>query len=263
MKKIILYRPISPVKKFVLGTITFVLFILLWEAITVSGVIRPIFLPSPSSVLKALVEMFTSHDLLEHIAVSVWRVIAGFSLAALISVPIGIAIGSIRSFEALISPFNDFVRYMPVVAFVPLCILWAGIGDFEKMLVIFLGTVFQLIPMVADTTGGVPRTYIETAASLGLSNWQILKRVVWRAIQPQIFDHLRVSIGWAWSYIVVAEMVAAQKGIGHIIIQSQRFLQTEKVMAGILVVGILGLLTDQLFKWAGKKLFFWHESKRD
>jgi len=257
-----IYTSIDPKKRLFLATSTFVVFLTIWQAVTLLGLVKEIFLPSPLQVLVAIFNMFLNHDLVNHILVSVWRVIVGFLLATVIAVPLGILVGSVRSIEAMIAPFNDFIRYMPVVAFVPLCILWAGIGDFEKMLVIFLGTVFQLIPMVADTTSAVPRAYIETAASLGFGNLEIIRRVIWPSIQPQVFDHLRVAMGWAWSYIVVAEMVAAQKGIGHLIIQSQRFLQTDKVIAGIIIVGLLGLITDQLFRIVAKKLYFWHESKR-
>jgi len=258
-----IYTPIDKKKRTVLASITFILFLVMWQTVTSLGLVKAIFLPSPVQVMIATFTMFLNYDLLNHIVVSIWRVLVGFIFAAVIAVPTGILVGSVRSFEAIVAPFNDFIRYMPVVAFVPLCILWAGIGDFEKMLVIFLGTVFQLIPMVADTTSAVPRAYVETAASLGFGNLKILRKVIWPSVQPQVFDHLRVAMGWAWSYIVVAEMVAAQRGIGHLIIQSQRFLQTDKVIAGIIIVGVMGLATDQLFRLAAQKLYFWHESKRN
>lgn len=261
--KLKLYRPIDGKSRFLLASFTFVLFLIVWQAVTYFKLVNEIFLPSPVQVLTAIYTLISNYDLASHVFVSVWRVVVGFVLAAVIAVPLGILIGSIKSFEAMIAPFNDFIRYMPVVAFVPLCILWSGVGDFEKMLVIFLGTVFQLIPMVADTVSAVPRAYVETAASLGFNNLKILRKVIWPAVQPHIFDHLRVAMGWAWSYIVVAEMVAAQRGIGHLIIQSQRFLQTDKVIASIIIVGVLGMVTDQIFRFAAKKLYFWHESKRE
>nr|VFK43786.1 MAG: NitT/TauT family transport system permease protein [Candidatus Kentron sp. TC] len=257
-----LYKKVEPRKGWWLGLFTFAFVLVIWQLVAASGWVKPYFLPSPVQVVGALVDLSLNHDLAAHIGVSVWRVGAGFVLAAMVAIPLGLLIGTHGPSAAAFAPFNDFLRYMPVVAFVPLCILWAGIGDEQKILVIFLGIVFQLVPMVADATAAVPRVFVETAATLGLNNRNIFQRVVWPAAQPQIFDHLRVAVGWGWSYIVVAELVAAERGIGHVIIQAQRFLRTDQVMAGILAVGLLGLITDLIFRQVGRHIYGWHESKR-
>ncbi len=140
---------------------------------------------------------------------------------------------------------------------VPLCILWVGIGDLNKILVIFIGTVFQVIPLVADTARNVPGSLVDSARVHGASQLQILRRVIVPWCAPTIYDHCRVALGWAWSYLVVAEIVATTSGIGRVIIQAQRFIQTPRVMAGILVIGVLGLIFDQTAKAIKPRLFPW------
>jgi len=127
----------------------------------------------------------------------------------------------------------------------------------EKIVVIFLGTVFQVIPLVADTAKNIPRNLIDLGYTCGASRRQVLTKVILPWCAPTIYDHLRVALGWAWSYLVVAELVAASSGIGHVIIQSQRFIQTSRVMAGIIVIGIIGLFFDLCFKLPKRRIFPW------
>lgn len=216
-----------------------------------------IFLPSPLTVLKDAIALFSEGEFLKDILASIWRVSIGFVASVVVAIPLGILAGTNRTIDAIVQPFNDFVRYMPVAALVPLSILWVGIGDVQKMLVIFLGTVFQLIPLVADTCAMVPKHLIELGYTMGAKPWQVILRVIVPWCMPILYDHCRVALGWAWSYLVVAELVAATSGIGHVIIQSQRFIQTSKVMTGILAIGMIGLIFDQLFKIPKKLIFKW------
>jgi NitT/TauT family transport system permease protein len=146
---------------------------------------------------------------------------------------------------------------MPVAAFIPLSILWVGIGDLQKMAIIFFGTVFQLIPMVADTAARVPKHLIELGYTMGAKPRDVILKVVVPWCMPVVYDHCRIALGWAWSYLVVAELVAAESGIGHVIIQSQRFIQTGNVIVGILTIGVLGLAFDQMFKRPKRTVFPW------
>ena len=241
----------------ILAIIPFAFVLLLWSSLSYSGIVKPLFLPSPTAVISALYDLATNGDLLGHIWASTFRVVAGFLLAAILAVPLGILVGTFSFAEAFLEPINDVLRYMPVVAFIPLAILWIGIGDLEKITIIFLGTFFQLIIMVADVVKQVPNAYLDTAYTLGIGKLGVLRRVLFPASLPGIFDNLRVAMGWAWSYLVVAELVAADRGLGFMIIQSQRFLLTGRVIGGILVIGLLGLLFDYAFKFGYKRLFPW------
>jgi len=228
-----------------------------WQLFSTDTGPRSIFLPPPFAVVQATWDLFANQSFLDDVWASIYRVSAGFLWAAVVAVPLGLLAGSIKAVDLLIQPFNDFVRYLPVAAFIPLCILWTGIGDMEKIVVIFLGTVFQVIPLVADTAKNIPRNLIDLGYTCGASRRQVLTKVILPWCAPTIYDHLRVALGWAWSYLVVAELVAASSGIGHVIIQSQRFIQTSRVMAGIIVIGIIGLFFDLCFKLPKRRIFPW------
>ncbi len=148
-------------------------------------------------------------------------------------------------------------RYLPAVAFVPLVLLWAGIGESSKITVIWLGTFFQMVLMISDDVSRVPMSQIEAARTLGATNTEVVHKVLLRSALPGMFDTLRLTLGFAWTYLVVAEMVAANSGLGYAILQSQRFLQTDRIFVGIIVIGLIGLVTDQSLRFLHRKLFPW------
>lgn len=228
-----------------------------WSALTYGGFISPLFLPTPDRVLLSGIEQFRQFGFARDILMSTYRVMAGFLLAALIGVPLGLLMGTFQAVEALIEPLVGFVRYMPASAFIPLFILWLGIGDVEKVAIIFVGSFFQLILMVAVVAGGIPKEMLETAYTLGATRLQVIRRVLLPASLPGIVDTLRIIVGWAWTYIIVAELVAAESGIGYMILNAQRMLQTGSIIFGILTIGVLGILTDYGFKWLYRWLFPW------
>jgi NitT/TauT family transport system permease protein len=188
---------------------------------------------------------------------SSYRVLAGFLLAAVIGVPLGLLMGTFKTVEALVEPLVGFIRYMPASAFIPLFILWLGIGDVEKIGIIFVGSFFQLILMTAVVASSVPKEMLETAYTLGAGRLQVIRRVLLPASLPGIMDTLRIIVGWAWTYIIVAELVAAESGIGYMILNAQRMLQTGSIIFGILSIGMLGIMTDYAFKWLHRWLFPW------
>ena len=237
--------------------ISFSTFIGIWFILSITMQSAETFLPSPYKVLLSTVDLFYNHEFHKDILASIWRVTAGFTLALLIGVPAGILIGTTRHVEALIQPLNDFFRYLPVAALIPLTILWCGIDDEQKILIIFIGTVFQLIPLVADSVARTPKNMIELGYTMGYRKWQVVIRVVTPWCAPQIYDHARVSLGLAWSYLIVAELVAAKQGIGHVIIQAQRMIQVDYVMSGILIIGIIGVFFDYMFRLPKSRLFPW------
>jgi NitT/TauT family transport system permease protein len=226
-----------------------------WSILSYSGIVDAFFLPSPSTVATALYDMFAHEDFIADVWASSLRILLGFLLAAVVAVPLGIAIGSYRAAQAFFEPGIAAVRYMPASAFIPLLIIWFGIGESEKVAVIFIGTFFPLALMVADVSANVSKELLNISYTLGASRSQVFRKVLLPACWPGVLDNLRIGIGWAWTYLIVAELVAASTGIGYVILTASRFGETEKIIGGILTIGALGLLTDAFFRWLYKVLF--------
>ncbi len=238
---------------------SFAFFLVIWSILTYGGLVDSLFLPSPGRVFQAGIDLFTELGFTHDILNSVYRVMMGFVVAAIIGVPIGLIMGTFKIAEALTEPVVGFIRYMPASAFIPLFILWLGIGDIEKVAIIFVGSFFQLVLMVAVVAKNIHRDLLETAYTLGAKRFQVIRKVLLPASLPGIVDTLRIIIGWAWTYIIVAELVASASGIGYMIISSQRMLRTGNIIFGILTIGVLGLITDFFFKWLHHRLFPWVE----
>jgi NitT/TauT family transport system permease protein len=254
--------PREPIPKglyFILALSSFAFFLILWSILTYGRFVDPLFLPSPGRVFQAGVDLFLELEFTTDILNSVYRVMMGFIIAAIIGVPIGLIMGTFKVAEAFTEPVVGFVRYMPASAFIPLFILWLGIGDVEKIAIIFVGSFFQLVLMVAVVAKNVHKDMLETAYTLGAKRFQVIRKVLLPASLPGIVDTLRIIVGWAWTYIIVAELVASASGIGYMIISSQRMLRTGNIIFGILTIGMLGLLTDFFSKWLYNKLFPWVE----
>jgi NitT/TauT family transport system permease protein len=248
-------EPIPRTLAVALGLGAFAIVLAAWSILTYGGVVEPLFLPEPGTVAKALYDMFVHEGFASDVWASFRRIGLGFLFAAALGIPLGIAIGSFRAVQAFFEPIIAAVRYMPASAFIPLLIIWFGIGETEKMAVIWFGVFFPLTLMVADVSANIPKELVNIAYTLGASRWQVFRRVLLPASWPGVIDNMRIGLGWAWTYLIVAELVAASTGIGHVILQSSRFLQTEKIIAGILTIGVLGLLSDAGFRLLYRTLF--------
>ena len=235
--------------------------LVLWAALAASGRMDPVFLPGPQKVLERIGNWFTEDDLLGDMWISTYRVVAGWALSAVIAVPLGLFIGTWRAVQALLEPLTDFIRYMPAVAFIPLVMLWVGIDEGAKVAIIFIGTFFQMVLMVAEDVRRVPMPQIEAAQTMGATRLEILEKVIVPSAKPALMDTLRITMGWAWTYLVVAELVAANSGLGFAILKAQRFLQTDKIFAGILLIGLIGLAIDQGFRWLHRRAFPWLQAR--
>jgi NitT/TauT family transport system permease protein len=229
----------------------------LWSLLAYGGFVRRDFLPTPVDVVYAAVEAVSDGSLLINTAYSVAEILTGFVLASIVAVPLGILMGSFKIIEAAIEPVTNFVRYLPVSALIPLLILWVGIGVEEKIAVILIGTLFQQIILVADVSRAVPSDLLDVSYTLGAGRRAVVTQVLIPATLPGVFDTLRVTLGWAWTYLVVAELVAANKGLGYFILSSMRGLFTDRIFLGIMTIGLLGLITDQLFKFLRARLLPW------
>lgn len=254
------WRLLAPIVGFLCCIMAWTLIALLMERYTPE---RAIFLPAPPQVIAKGVEMVSTVEFWTAMGATNIRVIIGFLLAALLAVPLGILLGSFSQLEGVASPISDFGRYIPVPALVPLLIIWAGVGDLQKILLLAIGTFFQILVLVTDAVLRIPIMHIDSALTLGASQTRVMCRVLLPAALPQIYDACRVGIGLTWSYLLVAEIVASENGLGYIIIRGQRFLQTDRIFFTIIVLGILGLLYDRAFTLSRRKLFLWAVEERN
>ncbi|WP_230458990.1 ABC transporter permease [Terrilactibacillus tamarindi] len=237
---------------------SFILILLVWSGITYTHLVDPLFLPTPTDIINSAVTLFTELGFATDILATISRVFVGFLLALIIGLPLGVLIGTFKVVEAFFEPVISFVRYMPVSAFIPLFILWIGVEEPEKLAVIFVGSFFSLVLMIAVEVGNVRKELLEAAYTLGSTNFGIIKSVILPAAMPGIMEITRLVLGWAWTYIIVAELIAAPSGIGHVIIESQRMIRTSNIIFGIIVIGILGLICDVVLKIVTRKLFSWN-----
>ena len=235
-------KPVSQRLRLALGAAFFIVFFAAWGLSTFGGLIDSMFLKDPLYTLKSGIILFRDFGFVKDVGITVFRVVAGFALAALVAVPLGIAMGAFKPIEAFFEPFVSFARYLPASAFIPLLILWAGIGEAQKLAVI---------------VGSTRRDLIEAAYTLGADSAGIVRRVMLPGAAPQIAECLRLVLGWAWTYVIVAELVGSSSGIGHMIMDSQRLLDTGQMIFGIVCIGVIGLISDFIFKWVNQRLYPW------
>lgn len=217
------------------------------------------FLPPPDEVIRSLLYLFFEKELGKAVLVSVSRILIAFGLAIGVAVPLGIAMGSFEAVNKFFDPVMAPMRYLPITAFIPLLILWFGIEEEQKIAFLFLGTFVYLLPVVVDAIRSVPEELVQTAFTLGASKWQVIRTVLIPAALPQIFDSFRVMNAIAWTYIILAEIVNAQHGIGYILRLAEQHTKPAWSFAGILVVGVIGITTDLVIRGINRLLFTWRE----
>lgn len=237
----------------------FALFIATWVFVRWADLAPTMLLPGPVEVLNKLAKLARDGTLWGDVLASVYRIVVGFLIATALAIPIGVLIGTFRVAEAFIEPFVDFVRYMPVVGFVPLTIIWLGVDDSQKFAIVFIGTFFQEVLLIMDNTKRVPMELVNIGRTLGLRDRWVLLRIVVPSAAPQIWDTLRISLGWAWTWVVLAELVAATSGLGYRITVAQRYNNIDTIIGYLIVLGILGLITDQSMKALSRTVFSWAE----
>ncbi|MGI4791337.1 MAG: ABC transporter permease [Janthinobacterium lividum] len=247
----------------IIAAASFLVPIALWCFLTYSGRANALILPTPTHMFQAGVEMYQDGDLLPDIKISVMRISIGFLLSAALAIPLGILMGAYKVAEAAHEPFVGFIRYVPVPALIPLVMVIAGIDEPAKILLIFLGTYFQMVLVVADVTRQVPKDLLNAARTLGSNRLQVLFNVLLPATLPGLLDTCRTMIGWAWTYLVIAEVVATSSGLGYSIMKAQRFSRSDEIFVGIFILGFLGLATDMIFKIAQPRLLPWAEAQRN
>ncbi|MEM7237866.1 MAG: ABC transporter permease subunit, partial [Pseudomonadota bacterium] len=222
---------------------------------------EPIWLPSPEAVVSRIIgianEGYQNSTLLEHLGWSLFRVIAGFVAGALVGIPLGYAMGLSSWFRGWFDPIVEFMRPVPPLALIPLVIIWAGIGEVGKVILLFLAALWIMTIAARSGVSGVRISKIHAAYSLGASKWQIMRYVIVPNSLPDIFTGARVAMGVCWGTVVAAELVAAEKGAGMMIMVASKFQLTDIVIMGIILIGIIGYGIDILMRMAERWLIPW------
>jgi len=244
-----------------IAVVTVVCIIAVWTFVTEAGLIKPLFLPSPLDVIARIGDLFqdgfSGATLTQHMAASLGRIFGSFFLACITGIPLGIAIGCNRVVRGIFDPVIEFYRPLPPLAYLPLVIIWMGIDESSKIMLIYLA---MLSPIVISTRAGVSSVRIEqiqVAYSMGANSWQVVSQIITRGALPDILTGMRIAIGFGWTTLVAAEMVAAERGIGFMVLNASEFLVTDVVIAGILIIGIIAFGFDMLMRFLEEKFVPW------
>jgi NitT/TauT family transport system permease protein len=241
------------------GIASFGALLALWVAANGFEWVQPQFLASPLGVVVRLYDLFAGvnvdHSFIWDIAISLYRVGVAFALSAVLAIPLGILMSSYRIVNGISEPVVDFIRYLPVPALVPLTVIWLGIGETAKIALLWIGTFFQLVLLIADDARRVPREYVEIGMTMGAKPRSVLRHIILPAMLPSMVDNLRITLGWCWTYLIIAEIVASSSGIGYVIMSAKRYVKTDVIFGGILTIGIIGLVSDQAIRWLHRRWF--------
>ncbi len=253
---------VSQNRKMVLGIIGAIIFFGMWEiAHYMMDETQQKFLPSVEQVLSSLWVLFVEKAYIYDVLKSCYRVFVSFFVAAAIAIPIAVLMGCFANIKSMVNPTVSAARYLPAASFIPLLLVWFGPTDLQKMSLLFLGVVFFLIALILDATESVETSLVEASLTMGASRTRVVLGVVLPAAAPGIIDAMRAMIAVSWTYLVIAEIVAAQDGIGAVMMRAGRFLNVDIIMAGILTIGILGVLTDLLFRLSAYLMFPWDRAR--
>lgn len=231
-----------------------------WQGLFHLGYIKPIILPPPSQVAAAFQDLVKSGAMTRHVGISVVRVLEGFAIAALLGLSLGIAIGLSRTLDRLTDLVIQVVKPIPPIAWIPLAILWFGIGETSKVYIIFLGAFF---PIIINTIDGIRQTdhkFVELSRVLEVPRLKFVRRVVIPGALPAIMTGLRVGLMVAWMCVVAAELIAAGSGIGYLIMDARQLSQSDVVLVGMITIGVIGKTMDSIIKWIEKRLVDWKPS---
>ena len=244
-----------------ISVVTVVVLIAIWFAITNLGWVKPLFLPTPQAVFQQFCEylMGTANDkpLWQHFLASMFRVFAAFILACVTAIPIGIAMGMSRVMRGIFDPPLEFYRPLPPLAYLPLIIIWFGIDEVPKVLLIFLSCFAPLALAARAGMRSASQEQINAAYSMGASYLQVIRHVILPSAMPDILIGMRIAIGFGWTTLVAAEMVAANLGLGQMVLNASNFLRTDIVIMGIIVIGVVAYLFDLLMRWVERRVVPW------
>lgn len=230
-----------------------------WCAASYGGLAPPDFLPSPTETVRGTLQLFIEYDLARAIWVSTERILIAFLLASAIALPLGVLMGAFEPVNRLFEPIMAPLRYMPISAFIPLLILWFGIYESQKIAFLFLGVFVYLLPVVVTAIRAVPEELVQTSLTLGASRGQVVRTILLPAALPEIFDSFRVMNAISWTYVILAEAVNPEHGLGYMVELARTHQKASWSFAGLLVIGGIGLLTDFVIRAVSGVLFRWRE----
>ncbi|WP_034300363.1 ABC transporter permease [Herbaspirillum sp. RV1423] len=234
-------------------------FLLLWELICRSGAVDPVFLPAPSQVLARAIRMWDQNSLISNIAASGRRVMVGFFAAVVVSIPLGVVLGTSRVARAVLDPILSFLRPLPSMSWIPLTLLWFGITETQKYSIVFMGSVTPALLYVIDATQGIDPLLIRAARNLGANRWQVMREVILPGCMPQILSGMKVILGLSWTCVISAELVAAKEGLGFMIMNGKEFFQTDTVVLGMVLISFTVLITDMVFRLIQRSVLSWQQ----
>ena len=258
---------LSPTATVLLGLVPIGVVLAVWWAITAGAsveerMVSPVILPSPAEVVASFGSLWFERALTRSILFSLGRVLAGFALAAVLAVPLGIAMATFQPVRAAFNPIAIGGAYLPIAALVPLTLSWFGTGETQKVVFLAVASFVFLLPLVVAAVDEVDEVYLKTAQTLGATRGQVVGKVLIPIAAARIYDALRLVIGVGWTYIILAEIVAAERGLGNLIIVSQRRGPREHIYLVLVVIVLLAFVTDKLLVWLGKRLFPYREIQR-
>ncbi len=246
-------------KKIALTILAALFMISVWSLLSYSGTITPLILPTPDSVLKAFT-ILAERNLHLHIFYSFMRISSGFLLAIIVAFPIGLCMGTYPVIKHAIQPFSGPLRYLPIAALIPLFLVWFGMGELMKILFLFVGIVVYLLPLVVEAIENIDQVFLETAHTLRATRWQTIRYVLIPGALPHIFEAIRVMNGIGWTYVILAEIINAKYGLGHLIIIAQKRSHTDQIFAGVIIILLIGFMSDWLIAKFNAAIFSWKES---
>jgi taurine transport system permease protein len=244
-----------------ISVVTVLTLLLLWALVTNMGWVKPLFLPKPQAVFQQFWEYLTGKandkPLWQHFGASMFRVFSAFFLACVTAIPVGIAMGMSRVARGIFDPPLEFYRPLPPLAYLPLIIIWFGIDELPKVLLIFLSCFAPLALAARSGMRSASQEQINAAYSMGASYLQVIRHVMLPSALPDILVGMRIAIGFGWTTLVAAEMVAANVGLGQMVLNASNFLRTDIVIMGIIVIGVVAYLFDLLMRWVERRLVPW------
>ncbi|WP_207002307.1 ABC transporter permease [Trinickia mobilis] len=243
----------------VVSACSLIAFIGIWELVCRLGLVDPIFLPAPSQVFARGVRLYENHVLLMDVVSSTRRVMVGFLAAAFVSIPLGIALGTSRAARAVFDPLLSFLRPLPSMSWIPLSLLWFGIDETQKYSIVFMGSFAPALLYVIDATQSIDPILVRAARNLGANRWQVMREVILPGCMPQILSGMKVILGLSWTCVISAELVAAQEGLGFLIMNGKEFFQTDTVVLGMVMISITVLITDAVFRFIERGVLSWQK----
>lgn len=255
-------KDLSKLHSIFLASLSITIFIFIWFILNNILGIEEITLPKLTNVFREIIYLFISGEIVKDILISLARVIFGFSLAVIVGIPLGILCGTYKSIQNLLETNLNFLRFIPAASMIPLLILWFGVGESGKIILIFIRALPYLVLYISNAAANVEREYIEMAKIMGTKQKQILTKIIFPRILPQIWDICRIEFGSSWSTVILAEVLGANSGIGYRLVLAQRYVHITELFGLIIISGIVALLIDAILRTIHKKLFPWSEKAR-